>query len=310
MTDRPAAVECFKLTKKFNSLVAVDGIDLTIKKGELFSLLGPNGAGKTTTISMLSCLLKPTSGTATVLGFDLRWDASTVKRLIGVAPQETSVSERLNCWENLSLVGRIHGLKWKELKERSQKLLETVGLLDRAHVQVRKFSGGMRRRLNLIMALVHDPEVVILDEPTLGLDPQSRRAVWDYVEGLKGEKTILLTTHYMEEAESLSDRIAIMDRGKIVAWGTAEELTKTISDTQTMVISAANMTSDVVEALRSKYPRVKWDGDRLEISAKELGFEVIIGYLHANGVMVSSATLKQPTLEDVFLKVTGKELRD
>jgi ABC-2 type transport system ATP-binding protein len=308
--DNTVAIQTFKLTKKFNGLTAVDEIDLTIKKGELLSLLGPNGAGKTTTINMLCCLLKPTSGTASILGFDLGKDPFAIKRLIGIAPQDTAVSERLNSWENLSLVGRIHGLKWKELQERSRSLLETVGLLERANDQVRKFSSGMRRRLNLIMALVHDPEVIILDEPSLGLDPQSRRAIWEYIEGLKGKKTILLTTHYMEEAESLSNRIAIMNEGKIVAQGTAEELRNSVSDRQTMIVSAANVTDKVIEYLQGRYPRVEYANQRLEISAEELKFEVIVGYLHDSGVVVDSATLKQPTLEDVFLHITGRALRD
>ena len=171
MGDSPFAIQTFKLTRQFNSLVAVNGIDLEIRKGELFSLLGPNGAGKTTTIKMLCCLLSPTSGTASVLGYDIIKESYEVKRRIGVSPQETVVSGLLNCWENLSLVGSAHGMEPAVLKKRAGELLEIMGLTERAKDQVRKFSGGMNRRLNLIMALIHDPEIMFLDEPYLGLDP-------------------------------------------------------------------------------------------------------------------------------------------
>ncbi len=249
------AIQAHGLVRRFGDLVAVKGIDLAIQQGELFSLLGPNGAGKTTTINMLCCLLKPSGGTAAVMGHDVAAEPYKVKALIGVSPQETVLSERLNCWENLELIGKVHGLDSKTIVQRSQQLLETVGLLNRAKGQVGKFSGGMKRRLNLAMALVHDPPVIFLDEPSLGLDPQARRAIWDYIGSLKGQKTILLTTHYMEEAEVLSDRIGIIDEGKMVALGTLEELRK----------------------IPGSAPRT-----------------ITVG----------------PTLEDVFLHLTGKELRE
>jgi ABC-2 type transport system ATP-binding protein len=310
MNSNSVAVQTFKLTKHFGSLVAVDGVDLEIKKGELFSLLGPNGAGKTTTINMLCCLLKPTHGTAQVLGYDIAKEPFKVKELIGVSPQETAISEHLNSWENLSLIGKVHGLGSAELKRRSKELLETMGLVERAKDQVRKFSGGMRRRLSLIMALVHDPEVLFLDEPTLGLDPQSRRAIWEYIEGLKGKKTILLTTHYMEEADSLSDRIGIIDEGRIIALGTSEELKADILKTRSMVISAENLTAEVLDDLRSKYSRVEEINGGVKISHKDLDFKEIVDYLHSQGVTVYSAALEQPTLEDVFIQTTGKRLRE
>jgi ABC-2 type transport system ATP-binding protein len=192
-----------KLTKEFDGLVAVNGVDLEIKKGELFSLLGPNGAGKTTIIRMLCCLLKPTKGSASILGYDIVNMPFAVKKLIGVSPQDTILSERLNCWENLDLIGRVHGLSSSEAKKRSQELLETMGLSERAKDQVRKFSGGMKRRLNLAMALVHDPQIVVLDEPEAGLDPQSRVKVREYIQSLARKKTVILTTHNMDEAERL-----------------------------------------------------------------------------------------------------------
>jgi ABC-2 type transport system ATP-binding protein len=304
------AVQTFKLTKKFDSLVAVNGVDLEIKKGELFSFLGPNGAGKTTTIRMLCCLLKPTRGSASILGYDVVKTPFAVKRLIGVSPQETILSERLNCWENLALIGKIHGLSSNQVRRRSQELLETMGLMERAKDQVRKFSGGMKRRLSIAMALVSDPQVLFLDEPTLGLDPQARRAIWDYIAGLKGKKTILLTTHYMEEADSLSDRIGIIDEGKVVALGTSEELKTNTFGMRNMVVSTEHLTAEVIADLHNRYSRVAVTKGQLKISDKNLDFKEIVDYLHSRGVILHSAALEQPTLEDVFIQITGKELRD
>ena len=304
------AIQTFSLSRKFGDLVAVDGIDLSIKEGELFSLLGPNGAGKTTAIKMLCCLLRPSSGTATVMGHDIHEDAMAVKQIIDVSPQETAIAEHLNAWENLSLIGGIRGLAKKEVKKRSEELLEMVGLAKRAKEQVRKFSGGMKRRLSIAMALVSDPQVLFLDEPTLGLDPQSRRGIWEHIAELKGKKTILLTTHYLEEADALADRIAIIDEGKIAALGTPQELKDSISDMQVMVVRAKNLPPDVIEGLKEIYPEVKVTEGGIEIRAKELSFYEIVDYLRPRGVAIQSTSLKQPTLDDVFLHLTGKELRE
>lgn len=304
------AIQTSNLTKIFNSLVAVDDIELNIKKGELFALLGPNGAGKTTTINMLCCLLKPTGGTATIMGYDINQHPFKVKELIGVSPQETVISEHLNCWENLALIGRIHGIEARELRIRSQQLLETVGLDERAKDQVRKFSGGMKRRLNIMMALIHNPEVLFLDEPTLGLDPQARRAIWEYIVRLKGKKTILLTTHYMDEADFLADRIGIMDKGKIVALGTSTELKISMLEKHTIVIYAWNLTQRVIIEMRSKYDEVEVTNGTIIITDKRLDFKEIVDLLHASGAVVRSAYIKEPTLDDVFLHITGKELRE
>jgi len=312
LNSNTLAIRTFALTKRFDSLTAVDSLDLEIKKGELFSLLGPNGAGKTTTINVLCCLLKPTSGTASIMGYDISKEAFQIKALIGVAPQDTTISERLNSRENLSLIGRVHGIDSKELKKRSEELLETVGLLERARDRVSKFSGGMKRRLSLIMALVHRPEILFLDEPTLGLDPQSRRAIWDYIAGLKGEMTILLTTHYLEEADALSDRVGIMDEGKIVALGTPDELKNSISDMNTIIVSAEDLSAEAIEGLVTKERHADVDSasGNLRISGEDLDLREIMEYLYSRGITVRSAALGQPTLEDVFLSITGKELRE
>jgi ABC-2 type transport system ATP-binding protein len=304
------AIQTFKLTRHFNGLVAVDNLDLEVKRGELFSFLGTNGAGKTTTIRMLCGLLKPSSGAASISGYDLVKEPFKVKQIIGVSPQDTVLSERLNCRENLSLMGKIHGMKTSDVKNRSTELLETMGLIDRARDRVSKFSGGMKRRLSIAMALIHDPEVLFLDEPTLGLDPQARRALWEYIAGLKGKKTILLTTHYMEEADFLSDRIGIIDHGKIVAMGTSEEMKTNYLKMQSMVISAENFSTGIIADLQQKYSVVEQANGGIRVSHGELDFSTITGYLQSRGIIILSAALEQPTLEDVFIQITGKTLKD
>jgi ABC-2 type transport system ATP-binding protein len=308
--DDAFAIQTFNLTRNFGALVAVDGINLGIKKGELFALLGPNGAGKTTTINMLCCLLKPTSGTATVSGYDINQQPFQVKGIIGVSPQETVLSERLNSLENLNLIGRIHGIDAREVRIRSRHLLEIMGLSERAKDQVRKFSGGMKRRLNIVMALIHNPEIIFLDEPTLGLDPQARRAIWDYIVRLKGERTILLTTHYMDEADSLADRIGIMDKGKVVALGTSTELKISMLGKHTMIIYAWNLTRKVIDEMRSRYAEVEVTNGTMVVTDKEIDFREVVDRLHSSGAVVRSAYIKEPTLDDVFLHVTGTELRE
>jgi len=304
------AIQTFSISRKFGDLVAVNSIDLSIRAGELFSLLGPNGAGKTTVIKMLCCLLRPSSGTATIMGHDTQEDPIAVKQIIDVSPQETAIAEHLNAWENLSLMGEIHGLEKEEVKKRSEELLEMMGLTGRAKDRVGKYSGGMKRRLSIAMALVSDPQVLFLDEPTLGLDPQSRRSIWEHIAGLKGKKTIVLTTHYLEEADSLADRIAIIDEGNIVALGTPGELKASISDMQVMVVKAKNLTVDAIEGLREIYPEVKEVEDGVEVRAKEVDFSEIVDYLRPRGVVIESTSQKRITLDDVFLHLTGKELRE
>jgi len=304
------AIQTFSISRKFGGLVAVNSVDLSIREGELFSLLGPNGAGKTTVIKMLCCLLRPSSGTATIMGHDTQEDPIAVKQVIDVSPQETAIAEHLNARENLSLIGSMYGLSKEEVKRRSEELLEMMGLAGRAKDRVSKYSGGMKRRLSIAMALVSDPQVLFLDEPTLGLDPQSRRSIWEHIAGLKGKKTIVLTTHYLEEADSLADRIAIIDEGKIVALGTSRELKDSISDMQVMVVKAKNLAGEAIEGLRDIYPEVKEVEDGVEIRAKEVDFSEIVDYLRPKGVVIESTALKQVTLDDVFLHLTGKELRE
>ena len=304
------AIKTSRLTKHFNDLVAVNGVDLRIGQGELFSLLGPNGAGKTTTINMLCCLLKPTRGTAQVMGYDTIQEPFKVKEVIGVSPQETAISERLNSWENLTLVGRIHGMSYAAIKTRSEELLDLMGLMERGKDRVGKFSGGIKRRLSIAMAMVHDPHVLFLDEPTLGLDPQARRITWEHIARLKGSKTVLLTTHYMEEADFLSDRVAIIDEGSIITVGTPGQLKTSLAKTPTMVVSAENITPEMMAGLKTRYSEIKEIGGKLLVSDRTLDFRELVDYLQSNGATIHSVALEEASLEEVFIQLTGKELRD
>ncbi len=223
MIDPSIVIE--HLEKKYQDVKAVDDLSLQVDKGELFGLLGPNGAGKTTTINILCGLLKPTSGTATVCGYNVQKDTAKIKEQIGVCIQETAVYPYLTGKENIELFGNLHVMDKQVLKTRSNLLLEKLGLKDDAKRKADKYSGGMKRRLSIALALIHDPQIVFLDEPTVGMDPQSRHALWDFIKDQKAHgKTIILTTHYMEEAEELCDRVGIVDHGKLIALGTPQEL--------------------------------------------------------------------------------------
>lgn len=213
------------IVKRFEDIIAVDGISLNVNKGELFGLLGPNGAGKTTTVNILCGLLKPSSGYAIVGGYDIQKESVKVKEIIGTCPQESAIYPYLTGEENIYLFGNLYALDKNMLKKRKEMFLERMGLSQDAKRRVNKYSGGMKRRLSIILALIHDPQIIFLDEPTVGMDPQSRRAVWDFMRELKNEgKTIFLTTHYMEEAEDLCNRVGIIDHGKLIALDTPREL--------------------------------------------------------------------------------------
>jgi daunorubicin resistance ABC transporter ATP-binding subunit len=221
------AININNLTKKFEDTLAIDRINLTIEKGELFGLLGPNGAGKTTMINVLCGLLKPTSGETEIAGFSVQKEPERVKEIIGVCPQDIAVYPFLTGRENVELFGRLHSMQKEQLKQKVDELLEKLSLTQDAKKRLGKYSGGMKRRINLAMALVHNPEIAFLDEPTVAMDPQSRHAVWEFIKELKQQgKTVILTTHYMEEAEYLCDRVGIIDHGRIIALDTPKDLMK------------------------------------------------------------------------------------
>lgn len=298
------------LSKTFGEHIAVDGIDLSIGNGELFALLGPNGAGKTTTIRMLACLLRPTDGTATIMGHDVRSDPFAVKGVIALSPQETAIAEHLNAWENLSLLAGAHRLGKSETRARSAELLDMVGLTERAGERAKKYSGGMKRRLSIAMALVCQPRVLFLDEPTIGLDPQARRSMWEHIANLKGEMTVVLTTHYLEEADALADRIAVIDRGKVIALGTPQELKDKTLGTTGMFVQAQNVSDEAMAALRVVYPQaVRADGGIL-IDSAEVSVYAVGDCLRPFGVEIESTERRRATLDDVFLELTGKEMRE
>jgi len=306
------------LTKKFNGLVAVDHINFKVKSGEILGLLGPNGAGKTTTINMLITLLKPTEGTAYVSGFDIRREPEKIRERIGVVFQDMTVDRNLTGYENMWLHGKLYNIPEKELKRRIKELLEFVELEKWANVELRKYSGGMIRRLEIARGLLHTPEILFLDEPTLGLDPQTRAHIWDYIRRTKKEKnmTILLTTHYMDEAEKLCDRIAIIDHGKIIAIGTPEQLKKTIGgDIIYIMISKENHSvKSFMEAIKNDVSeKIKiLNTNTLAITVENAPEKIplIFDIAQSNGVKILEIKYSRPTLDDVFLQLTGRKLRE
>ena len=307
--DSDAAIRILGLSRTFGDRIAVDGIDLGIERGELYSLLGPNGAGKTTTIRMLCCLLRPTSGTATIMGHDVRDDPLAVKEIIGVSPQETAVAPNLDAWENLALMAGLHRIDKRRARRRSEELIEVTGLGARAGDKVKKYSGGMQRRLSIAMALVSEPEVLFLDEPTIGLDPQARHGMWEYIEGLKGTTTTVLTTHYLDEADALADRVAVIDAGTVVASGTPDELKAQVAGTPVMVVEAPDVGSAALDALREVYPSARRVDGGIEIEDDGVSVYEVGDCLRRFDVEIRSTSIKQVSLDDVFLELTGKELR-
>jgi len=310
------AIEIRGLVKRFKDITAVDGVDLQIKKGELFSLLGPNGAGKSTVMNILSTQLGPTDGTATVMGLDVVKEQRRVKAVIGVVPQETILYEKLNARETLKFFGDLYDVPRAGLNEKIRFMLDLVSLTDRQKDLVETYSGGMKRRLNIAASLVHDPDVLLMDEPTTGLDPQSRRALWDLIEGLKAKgKTILLTTHYMEEADVLSDRVAIMDHGKVIALGTPEELEASLGKETVVEVEFAQPPGDEV---RRQLAAVKGVSDcavaantvRCFVSDSSKVLPRVVDAASKSKYSVARVHVSEPTLEDVFIKLTGKALRE
>ncbi len=311
-----ALLEVKELSKSYGNIKAVGGISFEIQKGEIFGLLGPNGAGKTTTISMLSCLLKPDSGDTFVDGYSILKDSMEVKKRIGVVPQDVSLYPTLSAQENLVFFGEMYGLTGSKLREKVDEVLEVVGLKDRRKEAINKYSGGMKRRINIAVGLLPSPKLLILDEPTVGVDPQSRTNILETLKELnKKGLTILYTSHYMEEVEFLCDRIAIMDLGKIIAIGSLNELRLLVGERDLLRISTANeISKDLVETVK-KIPDVS-EARVLDESIEILTLHgrkllpQIIEIFADTGVKIKSVEVKEPNLESVFLHLTGKELRD
>ncbi|MHB8859913.1 MAG: ATP-binding cassette domain-containing protein [Thermoleophilia bacterium] len=314
-----AVIEVDRLTRKFNGFTAVDGVSFTIGRKEIFGFLGPNGAGKTTTISMLVTLLKPTSGTATLNGFDIATQQDAVRQSIGIVFQDPTLDDQLTARENLEFHAMLYNVPPGERESRAQRVLGMVGLLDRSRDRVETYSGGMKRRLEIARGLMHYPHVLFLDEPTLGLDPQTRSAIWEHVHELRAEYdiTVFLTTHYMEEAENC-DRIAIIDSGRIVALDTPGTLKHGVGG-DIITLRSADAAATVAELkekfqLEATVKPVSADtsgpaGDRIYLEAPN-GRTLLPQILKGLTTEILSVAVREPTLDDVFLGLTGKQIRE
>jgi ABC-2 type transport system ATP-binding protein len=308
-------IEAEHLRKVFGELVAADGVSFTARPGEIFGLLGPNGAGKTTTIGCVSGLLTPTAGRVRVMGHDVVRDGVAARRSLGVVPQEVALYEDLSAAENLAYWGGAQGMRNPRLRSRIQEVLELTGLQDRAREPVKRFSGGMKRRLNFACGILHQPQVLLLDEPTVGVDPQSRVRLEELVRAeARAGKCVLYTTHYMDEAEELCDRLAIIDHGQIIAQGTLAELRALLGERDLLRLSGAFPP----ESARKAFERldgievVQADESLLVLSLAEATSRLpaIFAALAAAGAEIRGTTLTQPSLESLFIKLTGKELRE
>ncbi len=307
------SIKAKNLTKRFGQLIAVNRVSFCARPGEVYSLLGPNGAGKTTTIKMLATLLQPTAGEAWIKGYSILREPHHVRRTIGLVPQDLTADDELTGWENVLIQARLYGYSGNEAEKRAREALEFMGLMEAAHRKVSTYSGGMRRRLEVAMSLVHSPEVLFLDEPTLGLDVQSRRHLWGLIEELKKQgKTILLTTHYMEEAEALADRVAIIDLGKIVAEGSPEELKSRIKgEVIHLKLRDPGLANGLAESLaRELGVEAEPKGDTVVVRVQSSGETLPSLIRLVSGMPIVEIRIVKPNLEEVFLELTGRRLRE
>lgn len=313
----PPILQVQNLVKKYGDFTAVKGVSFDIQQGEIFSLLGPNGAGKTTTISMLSTLYDPTGGDATIAGHSIRKDPMAVRRAIGVVPQDLALYEDLTARENLEFWGQMYNLGGKALASRIEEVLEQIGLTERAKDRVRTFSGGMKRRVNIGVGLLHKPQLLFMDEPTVGIDPQSRRAILDTVKDLNAlGMTVLYTTHYMEEAAELSHRVGIIDHGELIALGTQKELTQQVGQTETLLlhIGENDDPAALAQSLTGLEGVLQAQATDHEVSIitpeAEDVLAAVVGAANERGIKIRSIDIREPNLEAVFLHLTGRALRD
>jgi ABC-2 type transport system ATP-binding protein len=312
-----AILDVQNLVKNYGDFKAVKGVSFYIEEGEIFSLLGPNGAGKTTTISMLSTLYTPTSGDATIGGHSITKDPMGVRGIIGVVPQDLALYEDLTARENLIFWGQMYNMSGKPLTMRVDEVLEQIGLTDKAKDRVKTYSGGMKRRVNIGVGLLHKPRLLFMDEPTVGIDPQSRRAILDTVKDLnKQGMTLLYTTHYMEEAEELSHRVGIFDHGEMIAIGTQKELTQQVGEAETLILHVGE--NDDSEALAKTLKDIQGvqqatavDHEISVVCAEaEDVLAAVVTKANDSGIKIRSIDIREPNLEAVFLHLTGRALRD
>jgi ABC-2 type transport system ATP-binding protein len=307
----PAAISVRSLSKRYGDLMALDDFNLEVPQGSIFGLLGPNGAGKTTLIRILTTLMRQTSGEARIEGLDTRANGRDIRGLIGVVSQENSLDRYITARENLELHARLHGMEPKVYRRRIDELLELMGLSGRQKDMPDTFSGGMQRRLVVARALLHEPKVLFLDEPTTGLDPQSRRAVWDYIRSIAGRMTVFLTTHYLDEAEQLCDRIAIMDHGRLIDQGSSQELKDKLAGGTIYQIDFTDSVGRYADLLRGmacvKDIEIFEQSVCVALESWECLSEIVPAL---NGAPVKRISLKERTLEDVFMSLTGRKVRE
>jgi len=318
LSNQEQIIEINNLTKVYKNgkiVTAVNNVDFSVYKGEIFGLLGPNGAGKTTLIRMLTTLIPPTSGTALVDRFDIAKDPEKIRSIIGVCPQNSTLDLELTAWENLDFHGKLYGMPDKKRKERIVELLKMTDLFDRAYSQVSTFSGGMRRKLEIVRAFIHHPLILFLDEPTIGLDPESRREVWQQIRVLTSENTtVILTTHYMDEAERLCDRIALMDGGKVIMLDTPDNLKKAMPEGDLIEVGVDTIDEPLLTGIKGiqSILNVSVKENKVLIAAKDGSGTLpeIISVFEKTKKKVRSISIHSPSLEDVFIQFTGRKLSD
>lgn len=304
------------ISKKFDDKLVLDNISFNVDKGEIFGLIGPNGAGKSTLINIITGLIDPNSGSASIGGFHINKNPIKAKSFIGLVPQELALMESVSAYDNLEFFGSLYGLKGKTLKNKIETVLEITGLSEKKKGKVKKFSGGMKRRLNLAAAIMHEPAILILDEPTVGIDPQSRNHIFEYIKNINKEKntTVIYTSHYMEEVEFLCDDIFILDEGKEIAYGSKSSIKGMISTNNKIHIESYNINNDLLSNIESLNGvldvKISFNNIDLLVEERDFNLKSLLNTMDQNGTNIKSINVHEPNLEEVFLALTGKSLRD
>lgn len=309
-------IEVKSISKKFEDKLVLDNISFTVEEGDIFGLIGPNGAGKSTLINIMTGLLDANNGSINIGGFDVKKESIKAKEFLGLVPQELALMETISTYDNLEFFGSLYGLKGKLLKERIDYALDITGLKEKRKEKVKKFSGGMKRRLNLAAAIMHEPKILILDEPTVGIDPQSRNHIFEFIKGVNREKntTILYTSHYMEEVEYLCNNIFIMDEGKEIAYGSKKTVKSMISNNNKVSLRIDNINKNLLDNIKlvSGIMDCEYSNDEINLLVEGDSFklEPLLKLLENNKSAIKSINVDEPNLEEVFLALTGKKLRD